>query len=750
MAERAGTERLPAPPGRRRALGVSLLLGLAASLLVIALLLVGWLQPIETVVGNLMTQLRGPRPAAEEVVMVAIDERSIDALGQWPWPRDCVARMIDSLAAAGAGTIALDVVFSEPSRTPPCAEAGSPDAELARALRDAGNVVLGYFFRPRTSSGPDAGSGSGDRLSPGPEPALPGACAAPPTAGQVPAIRGSFERVDGGPFSVKLAAEREPNLLLFEDAAAASGFFSHERDEGVQQRYDLVTRMRQPGRRDAYLYYPALALRAVAEHRGEGLSLGRSPLGAAKLLIGDSEVTADEGLRLWIHYAGGEESHRAIPALDVLSLGRDELAAAVGGKLVFVGATEIGLGDLVSTPFGEMPGVEVHANVAGNLLTGRAVHDRSPQLFLSLAALLAFGLLIPLLVANVRRHLTGSLLAIAAVAAWPLVCFVVFVALSWHLQVVAPMFAGALALVASLRYQVGTVDARARRVKGLFSRYVSPEVVEELLRRERVELGGEKRVMTVLFSDIRGFTDMSETLDDSTAVVAVLNEFFTPMTDIVLARGGTLDKYMGDAMMAFFGAPLEQPDHARRACAATLAMRGELGRLNERWRAAGRPGLGIGIGLNSGEMTVGNMGSDAVFDYTVIGDAVNLGSRIEGLNKVYGTEILVTDATVEAAGDGFLFRQLDRVRVKGKSEAVALHELMAAEPAPAEVREIVERFAAALALYQGRDFTAAEAAFAEMAARGDGPAALYVERCARYRAAPPPADWDGVERFTTK
>jgi adenylate cyclase len=426
----------------------------------------------------------------------------------------------------------------------------------------------------------------------------------------------------------------------------------------------------------------------------------------------------------------------------------------VGGKLVFLGATEVGVGDLVSTPFGEMPGVEVHANAAGNLLQGRSVQDGFLQLFVSSVALFALGLLVPLLVATVRRHLVGSLLAIAVVFAWPVLCNLVFRFSGWHLQVVAPMLAGGLALIAALRYQIGTVDRQAQRVKGLFRRYVSPEVVEELLGRERVELGGEKRVMTVLFSDIRGFTDMSEHLDSS-AVVTLLNEFFTPMTQLVLERGGTLDKYMGDAMMAFFGAPLDVPDHARRACETALAMRQELARLNEAWRRSGRFGegdkrLGIGIGLNSGEMTVGNMGSDAVFDYTVIGDAVNLGSRVEGLNKVYGTEALVTEATVEAAGDGFLFRQLDRVRVKGKQEPVALYELLAARPAAPDAEELAQRFAAALELYRSRDFAAAETAFAALAVVGDGPAALYVERCRHLQENPPPDDWDGVETFTSK
>jgi adenylate cyclase len=258
----------------------------------------------------------------------------------------------------------------------------------------------------------------------------------------------------------------------------------------------------------------------------------------------------------------------------------------------------------------------------------------------------------------------------------------------------------------------------------------------------------------VLFSDIRGFTSISERMS-SEELVQVLNQYFTPMTRLVLAEGGTLDKYMGDALMAFFGAPVALPDHAARGCRAALAMKVKLAELNAGWRAEGKlpegAGLGIGIGLNSGDMSVGNMGSEDVFDYTVIGDNVNLGSRIEGLNKLYGTEVLVSAATVAAAGvEAFLFRELDRVRVKGKTEPVAILELMAERPAPRELEERARRFARALALYRDRRFEEAASAFEALAAEGDGPAATVAKRARHLAREGAPADWEPVETLTSK
>lgn len=727
-------------PSPRRHL--PLLLGLAASLLALGLQHLGVLTEVENVATDLMMRLRGPRPVDSRIAIVAIDETSVDAYGQWPWPRTVIAELIDRLSAAGAGAIALDIVFSEPSRSDERVDLRPEDEALATAIERAGNVILGFFFRAkRTGAAP-----------PGADPAN--------VAGA--AIGLVFNDPECG-FSVPWRAALEPNLDRLAAVAAGQGFFSNERRAtGKMRRYDLVIAHGAkscPGAADCpaaracgeHLYFPALALAAVARFTDLGLSIageGRAP----ELALGEGAIATDQGGSLLVNYHGPRGAYPIFPVVDVLT-GKVS-PEALRGKLLFVGATETGIGDFQVTPFGEVAGVEIHAHAADNLLHDDGLRQGLVEDALSLLALLALGPLVALSVSSARRYLVGSLAAIAAVLAWLPVAYAAFRA-GHHLQVVAPALAGVVALVATLRYQIAYVDRDKRRIRSVFERYVSKSIVEEVLSDpERVKLGGEKRVLTVLFSDIRGFTDLSERLDPQ-QVTRLLNQYFTPMTRLVIAHGGTLDKYMGDALMAFFGAPGTQPDHATRACRAALAMRAELVHLNAAWKRSGelRDGeeLGVGIGLATGEASVGNMGSEEIFDYTVIGDTVNLGSRIEGLNKQYGTSILISEATAAAVGKGFLLREVDRVRVKGKQVPVTLYEVVAEEPAPAEVAAEVGRFHRALALYRERDFTTATEIFASLLpTEPHGPAALYLERSRHYAISPPPDDWDGVSTFRVK
>jgi adenylate cyclase len=493
---------------------------------------------------------------------------------------------------------------------------------------------------------------------------------------------------------------------------------------------------------------------------GGALRLERRATGLPQIRLGErpAEVIEVDGEgRLVVSYPGGLGSFRHVSVVDLVErrLAPDALAA-LDGALVFVGASEVGVGDVTATPFGtEVPGVLVHAAVADNLLGGTFLREAGLPRMLSIAVLLLIGPLVAFLVVAIGRLRVSSLAAIALVFAWPVVAYLAFLHAGWRLEVVAPMAAGIVALLGALPYQVFRVDAWARRIRRTFEHFVSQAVVEEMLANpERVALGGERRELTVLFSDIRGFTSISERIT-SEELVQVLNQYFTPMTRLVLAEGGTLDKYMGDALMAFFGAPVEQPDHAARACRAALRMTEKLAELNAGWRAEGKlpegGALGVGIGLNSGEMSVGNMGSEDVFDYTVIGDNVNLGSRIEGLNKMYAAQILVSGATAEAAGaEGFLFRELDRVRVKGKQEPVALHELLAARPAPPELTERARRFGDALAAYRERRFEAAAEGFGALAAEGDGPAGAMAEGARRRAGLGGGLGWEPVETLTSK
>jgi adenylate cyclase len=698
--------------GSRAALGIALA-GLLAALLAY------FVRPPEELATDLMMRARGKLRPDPRIVVCAVDGDSVHKLGRWPWRRTLVAELIDRLRADGAKVVALDIVFSDPSPHDAGYDLSADDRVLAASIRNAGQVVLGYFFR-REPINLNAETLEREVYN---------------------------QNLISRPLSVPVRPGVEANLPLFAGAAIDQGFFSHERESGVLRHYALAIRHGDG-------YYPPLALRAAEVFLGNrGLTLA-SRSGVAEVKLGDREILANERGELWVNYLGPARTFPTIPAWKVLA--RQTPPGTFRNRLVFVGLTETGVGDVQSTPFDrEIPGVEVHANVADNLLRSRYILDTGLLRGISLLAAALLALAVALLVLRPARHLLGAAAAAVLVLGWPLLAYAAFIARGWHLQAVAPMLSGVLALVLSLRVRVAAEEERAQRIRQTFEHYVSGGVVEEMLRHpERVKLGGERREMTVLFSDIRGFTSISETLDPE-ALVRLLNELFTPMTRLVLENGGTLDKYMGDALMAFFGAPLSQPDHAARACRAAIAMREKLVDLNAGWHRDGKlPShltLGIGIGLNSGEMSVGNVGSDVVFGYTVIGDNVNLGSRIEGLNKDYGSKILVSEYTAGAAGGGFLFRELDLVRVKGKKQPVGIHELMDAAPGSPDQAERAALFARGLAAYRAQDFTGATALFADLADRlDDGTGRIFHERCRHYLEDPPPADWDGVEVRKTK
>ena len=289
-------------------------------------------------------------------------------------------------------------------------------------------------------------------------------------------------------------------------------------------------------------------------------------------------------------------------------------------------------------------------------------------------------------------------------------------------------------------------ERERERIRKTFESYVAPAVVQEMLKHpEQLRLGGERREITVLFTDIRGFTTMSENLDPE-ALVKLLHDFLNPMSNIIINQGGTIDKYMGDAIMALFGAPLMQTDHPRLACRAALEMVGSLAALNQTWAEQGRPPLKVGVGVNTGPVAVGNMGSDRLFDYTAIGDNVNLASRLEGLNKYYGTSILISDFTAKALGNGFILRDMDLVRVKGKVHGVRIHELLGeGEPDP-ELARFLELYHQALSLYREKRFPESLAAFAQALELrpADATCQRYLTLAQKHHETPPPDDWEAV------
>jgi adenylate cyclase len=421
-----------------------------------------------------------------------------------------------------------------------------------------------------------------------------------------------------------------------------------------------------------------------------------------------------------------------------------------------VGASATGIGDLRTPPYGgiDYPGLEVHANVIDNMLNNGFLIRGAHQEILDLLLILIFG--IPLGTALALVSPRWMWFGLALLLPFGLLIYVSFMRGYW-LNFTLP--AGTLTanvMLVSL-YRALVEEKEKRKVRSAFGQYLSPEVIRRLLVNPQL-VEPRKTEITVMFSDIRGFTTISEKLD-AQDLALFLNGYLSDMTKIVFDTQGTLDKYIGDAVMAFWGAPFEEPDHAENACNASLAMMKTVRSMQKQWEAEGKPMLDIGIGLNSGPASVGNMGSALRYGYTALGDTVNLSSRLEGLNKEYGTHILVNESTYAAVkDDGFLFRELDIIRVKGKLQPVMIYELVGKlselkqDPKFMELQERLRNFASARELYRKRDWEQAQHAFQDILDRtpDDGPSRMYWKRCQEYLFDEPPVGWDGVFTMTHK
>lgn len=696
-----------------------------------------------------------PTPHTERIVILDITEESIERLrplyGRWPWPRSLHGEVAEYLAADGAAAIGFDLLFAEPvTRRELDAEdwqalaALAPNADLAEVRAELARRI--------------------DALQPGLGDSQFAAAVA--RAGNVfqAAVFAPAEKTAGS------GAMRDQAVLPFEALARASRGIGHinvlpDADGGYRRFLPLL----RAG--DGEAARPALGL-AIAAHV-KSLPLASLRREAAGLAFGDGVLPLQADDSAWIHYQGGvlrrqadgseafESFYRHIPYEDVLA-SKDLRAAgqasplapgAFRDKIVLVSARAAGLSDLRATPFSPVtPGIEIHANIIDSLLAGR--HLRAPGaaagFLLTLAVCLAAAAL-----AWKPRFRLGVPLVLAAAGAFGAGVWAAYGA-GWVLPLVPPAVAMALACGGVLLARAAMAERDKRWLRTAFGHYLAPSVLEEVLRTPgRLRLGGERRHMTVLFSDIAGFTAFSEKLPPE-RVGALLNGYLDRMADCVAQTGGTLDKFVGDAVMAEWNAPLAQPDHAARACETALAMLEEVSRHGTAWQEAGGA-LDIRIGINSGEMVVGNMGSRQVFDYTAIGNEVNTAARLEPLNKAFATRILVSAATrreAEAQRPGrFAFRALGSVRLKGRAEPLDIFELAGRREALGLPRqESLERFAQAMALYQARRFDDALRLFREALARrpDDGPAAFFAMRCEEFIGQPPPADWDGVLAQTEK
>ncbi|MCZ8180219.1 MAG: adenylate/guanylate cyclase domain-containing protein [Rhizobium sp.] len=679
-------------------------------------------------------QLIKPREATDPpVAVIDIDEASIGKLGQWPWSRSTVAEIVTRASGLGAAAIGFDIVFSEPDRTAPARlveemrrqgvaiEVGpdlpDPDALLAAAVAE-NTVALGIALSNETTApAPDPKAGF-SFLGPDPKARLM-------------------------PYSGALS-----NLPALTDRATAMGYFSFPpTPDNIIRTFPLISKS---GDR----LYPALSIETLRIAQQEGSFILRSAgtqEGSAftDLRVGALDVPLSADGEIWIYYSG-------LPNMPVISAAdffdptkADTLAGLIQGRILLVGTSAVGLRDIVATPIDPaMAGVKVHAEIIDQIASGVFLQRPDWMIGAERAAAIAAGLILLTVLATATPALsviTGLLLAgLVAGGSW----FAFSRALTLF-DPLLPLTGLGAVLLTALPLLLMLTHREKRFVRESFGRYLSPTLVERLSENpEGLTLGGEDRELTILFSDIRGFTTLSEKLMP-TELTGLLNNFLTPMTDVLLKREATIDKYIGDAIMAFWNAPLDITDHPQKACLAALDMVSALERLN---RESGM-GLKIGIGLNTGMACVGNLGSDQRFSYSCLGDSVNLASRVEGMTKLYEVSILVTEE-VRVRTNGLLFAEVDRVRVVGRQAPVTLFALMGvADGKVEEQRDLLDRHNALITAWQAGDFAAARDLLQGLVARPEnalsGTHALYAERLAGLPKTAPDG-WDGVFTASSK
>jgi adenylate cyclase len=694
---------------------------LAVALLALVLQVAGLIEPYRLLTLDLLFRHVPLPKASPQVVVVTVDQGDLDFFKNqgvvWPWPRQLYAPIIDYCREAGAKAVLFDILFTEAS-----SYGAADDTRLAQSAAAAGNVTMTFFLsREEKAANPSEAEllAKAGLNIPGPHPR------------GLPRYRSVVTPI--------------PSIL---DAAQALGNVESRPDaDGIFRRIPLVLPFK-----DRWL--PTLAFAAF--HRFNGGAALSFETGA--LVSGSTRIPLDAQGRFLLKFRGPSRSHQRFSAANVIaseSRSRHHLPPiypkeAFTGKWVLIGLTAPGLMDLKASPMAAVyPGVEVHATLLDNLLRGDFLR------ILPGWALWAGSLLLAAVMILAVLFSPGLTVTLAAFVLLALLYLAVAVLAFWAGVWADPLLPGiALALGFGLAtaYSYATEGRQKLYIRRMFGQYMSEKVISHLLDNpEKLKLGGERRRVTLFFSDLAGFTTLSERLE-AEAVVALLNDYLSSMTEIILGEEGTVDKFEGDAIMAFWGAPLDQEDQALRACRAALAQRQALTELNRRFAELGLSPLAMRIGLHTGEAVVGNLGSVKRFDYTVIGDTVNLASRLEGLNKFYGTAIMASEATVAACGDAVEFRELDLVAVKGREAPVRVFEVLALkEDLTPETISRRREFAHGLDLYRRGDFARAAARFTAIleAAPEDGPCRTFRNRCQGLAAAPP-THWDTVFRPDAK
>ena len=659
-----------------------------------------------------------PEKTTDQIRLIFLDQNSLDwgkkQGWEWPWPREVYAPILDFCRRGGAKAVAFDVIFSEPS------DRIDQDTALGDAIRNTPAFVGTIFVGNETGSSTNW------------------------TAGIPPSGIGFKDHYPGQNNPFKMARAMFPIPDVATNAAILGTVFGNPDPDGIYRR------LRPFSLFDGQVV-PSLGLGAyLAASTNRSLYLRESWFGINHRRI---RMHLDSNGQSILRYRGGSKTHKTVNVSGVIE---SELLMREGkppmiapdffkGTYVFLGFTAPGLKDLRPCPIDSTyPGVEIHATFLDNLLAGDFMRDAASWFSLLLAFIVACGGAVSI---RFGRHAWQNILVFILLLPFPIVLGFLAYANGFWLPVVFLLTATVPALIGTLALNYATEGKQKRFIKGAFKQYLSPLVIEELVQHpERLKLGGELRELSIFFSDVKGFTSISERLNPQ-ELTALLNDYLTAMTDIIYAHGGTVDKYEGDAIIAFWNAPLAQKDHAILAVHTALECQAKLTEKNPEYKNQIGSELHQRIGLNSGPVVVGNMGSRQRFNYTFLGDAGNLAARLEGINKQFGTSLLISENTRRQLDDSIAVREIARVQVVGRKEPVTVYEPMM--PANATVRrEVLAVFAQALAKYYEGRLDEALSLFASIEAQ-DAPAAAYVRRC-RGLQNQPLTEWTGVWTMTEK
>ncbi len=662
-----------------------------------------------------------PEQSIEEIIIIDIDGRSVSELGKFSqWPRDYYPRVLRFLKEGRAKSIGLDIIFDRDMRD------AKADSAFVEEVAKADNVFNAVYFS------------IADSLN------WRYAMAAEPAGFDWQKYTYDLPAEVANSFRPEERFENEFIELL--NASHAVGHVNFEGDvDGVVRRIYLFTRFNNH-------FYPSLAFKIYLDQMGidrlQFLPGERLHLFHGEQLVAD--IPLDERNNMIVNYAGPFKTFRYISFYDVLEqrLPKEYFE----GKTVLVGTSLPGLFDLRSVPFQPaFPGVEIHANILNTLANQNFVDQLSQTE--NLIMLISIGILAGVITIFLSPLWSIVVMIILGIVHTVITSYLFETASLW-VAIVNPILTLVVTFSAVYLYKYITEEQGKKFIRDTFSHFVTASVVEELLANpDKIKLGGEKKVCTVFFSDVAGFTTISEQLSPE-ALVTLLNEYLTEMTNIVFKYNGMLDKYEGDAIMAVFGAPIAHGNHAYNACAAALEMQEKLVELRLRWSKEGRPLLHARMGINTGAMVVGNMGSETRFDYTVMGDAVNLGARLEPANKQYGTSVMIGPETWKMANENIIARQLDLLRVKGKTQPVDVYELVGIKSTGVSKVKLdtIDFFNKGFENYLAQNWDWAVNYFRQALNinPADGPSQRYLKRCQQYKQNPPAEGWDGVYTMTTK